>query len=192
MGTKYILPVVVTVVVVLAVLLIMKTIRKNRQEERRKTEDRMREDALDKLITNQKSADTSVSAKPVEINYKQAGKAGKKKGKAKTGKTMVQITERNDLSERKFFMDPMEVISIGNRQGKSSIVVMDSLAQEVQCEIFKYQDDVVIRSKASGIAILNRRKKSTAIGEVAMVVEDGDVITIGQTRLEIKIVSVDV
>lgn len=191
MDTKYILPVVLGVIAVLAVLLTIKAIRKKRQEERRKTEDRMREDALDKLITNQKSADTSVSAKPVEINYKQAGKSGKKK-KTKTGKTMLQITERNDLSERKFFMDPMEVISIGNRQGKNSIVVMDSLEEEVQCEIFKYQDDVVIRSKASGLAILNRRKKSTAIGDVAMVVEDGDIITIGQTRLEIKIVSVDV
>ena len=191
MDTKYILPVVLGVIAVLAVLLTIKAIRKKRQEERRKTEDRMREDALDKLITNQKSADTSVSAKPVEINYKQAGKSGKKK-KTKTGKTMLQITERNDLSERKFFMDPMEVISIGNRQGKNSIVVMDSLEEEVQCEIFKYQDDVVIRSKAGGLAILNRRKKSTSIGDVAMVVEDGDVITIGQTRLEIKIVSVDV
>lgn len=156
-------------------------------------EDKLREEALDKIILNDKAQNDEgdvFSAKPFEVNY-DAASVEKHTEKAKKAKyrTMVQIVENSELSSRKYMFDPSKGIHIGGKNGKNDIVVSDMSVDDQQCEIVLSSSTVYIRNLGGSRKVVLKRGKQQAYVEKKYVeLKSNDVILIGKTIFRIEII----
>ena len=190
------------VVGVLAAIIILCVVVKKEKTKKERTllaNDKMREEALDKLLVNQEAAfktdaQPTFAAVPINVNYdvnaldKSKGKAGGKK-KNKSKKMMIQIVEKSELSVRKYMFDPKKSIFIGSKNGKNHIVNSSATVDERQCEIKGVEDRVYARNLGHPAKVIVSRGKQTAYVEQNYIeLRNGDVISIANTTYQIDII----
>ncbi|MBR4981521.1 MAG: FHA domain-containing protein [Lachnospiraceae bacterium] len=184
----------------LIVLCVVAKKQKNKKEKALLASNKMREEALDKLLFNQEAAvkkeeDTTFAAVPINVNYdvnaldKSIAKTvGKKKNKSK--KMMIQIVENSELSVRKYMFDPKKSIFIGSKNGKNHIVNSSVTVDERQCEIKGVQEKVYVRNMGEpGKIILTRGKQIAHIEHNYIELKNGDIISIANTTYQIDIIA---
>lgn len=190
------------VIGVLAAIVILCIVVKKQKTKKEKTllaNDKLREEALDKMLFNQEAAfktdgQPTFAAVPINVNYdvnavdKSKGKAGGKK-KRKNKKMMIQIVEKSELSVRKYMFDPGKSIFIGSKNGKNHIVNSSSTVDERQCEIRGMEDKVYARNLGHPAKVIVSRGKQTAYVEQNYIeLKNGDVISIANTTYQIDII----
>lgn len=176
-------------------ILLNKIRKKNRKQKMMiiQAEDKLREEALDKIILNDKAQNDEgdvFSAKPFEVKYDviSAEKNTEKMPKDKY-KIMVQIVENSELSSRKYMFDPSKGIHIGSKKGKNDIVVSDMSVDVQQCEIVLISSVVYIRNLGkSGKLVLKRGKQRAYVEKKYVELKSKDVILIGKTSFRIEII----
>lgn len=193
---------IVIVVGVLAAVTILCVFLKKHKIQKEKTlqaNDKMREEALDRLLFNQEVAfqqeeKATFAAVPINVNYdinaveKSKSKAvGKKKVKNRT--MMVQIVEKSELSVRKYMFDPRKSIFIGSKNGKNHIVNSSATVDERQCEIKGVDGKIYARNLGHPAKVIVSRGKQIAYVEQNYIeVKNGDIISIANTTYQIDII----
>lgn len=189
---------VIAVLILIVVLCIVLSKHKNKKEKMLLASNKMREEALDKLLVNRETSlkkedESTFAAVPINVNYdvnaldKSTGKAVAKKNKRK--KTMLQIIEKSELSVRKYMFDPKKSIFIGSKNGKNHIVNSSATVDERQCEIKEIHDKVCVRNMGHPAkAIMSRGKQIYYIEHNYMELKSGDVISIANTTYQIDII----
>lgn len=186
-------------VVLIGIALI--TISKKRKEKKAKAlqaSDKIREEALDRLLINQETEsrreEATFAAVPISVNYdvnavekNRDSSSHKKRNKSK--KVMVQLVENSELSARKYMLDPHKGIYIGSKAGKNHIVVSNSNVDERQCEIRENSQKVYVRNiGSSGKVILKRGKQSAYVEQKYLELKTGDTLVIENMLYKIDLI----
>ncbi|MBR1628652.1 MAG: FHA domain-containing protein [Lachnospiraceae bacterium] len=177
---------------------LMRFISRKRREKREKemmAGDRLREEALDSLLVNERARRSKMetfSAKPVEVSYNantSDPESGGRKGKKGGSKKMLQILEISEVSERKYMLNPQKGIRIGSKNGKNNIVLTDSGVDDIQCEIMLFDGEIYTRNVGQrGSVVLYRGRQQAQVRQKAIPIRTGDVLQLGRTRLKLEIV----
>lgn len=183
----------------LFVVIVFSLINKKRREKKVKIQiasDKIREEALDKLILNKETEirkdEKTFAAVPVVVNYdvnsiEKINAFEKKKTKRK--KVMVQILENSELSARKYVFDPRKGIFLGSKVGKNHIVVSDSDIDERQCEIRENAGNVYVRNIGiSGKLVLRRQKQSVYVEQKYLEIKTGDILVVGNVIYKVDLI----
>lgn len=192
--------IIIGIIVIILILIFINTLSKKRKIKKHKAmlaNDKLREEALDKLLMNTeaevKRDDRTFAAVPVAVNYdanliEKADSAKKKKNKPK--KIMVQIIENSELSARKYVLDPGKGIFIGSKVGKNHIVIGNENVDERQCEIREKAGKVYVHNiGTSGKVILKRGKQRVYVEQNYLEIKTGDALVIADTVYKMELIS---
>lgn len=183
--------IVIIIIVLLIAALVMKG-GKKQKEQRRLTMEKLREEALDRALENparkQAAEDAKGVQRPFAVNYGQDEKTFKKEQTA-GGRCMLQLTEINELSTRKYLVNPSELITVGKQFDANTIVINNRKLSDRQFEIFQYGQDLYIRSCGGPVTtVLVRKADSVIVDERGIKLQTGDCINAGPVRLEVDII----
>ena len=175
------------IIVIVLIIILYGRIRKRKKYEKNmviKAQDKMREEALDRRILNEKAEVKSLkeaSEKPFEVNYSAP------QGDKKTGNHfMLQIEEKNELSIRKFMLDPAAGISIGSAKD-NSIVISDAGVEKKQCEIGFQEEKLYIRNFGKTETVcLSRKGKKLNVDQRKVELKNNDIVFVGKIRLKLE------
>lgn len=187
----YIIIIVIAIIILTTLIIVVKT-GKKKKEQRRLAMEKLREEALDRALENPSRKNDGKDRKglqrPVAVDYGQDEKALKREAPAH-GRCMLELTEINELSTRKYLLNPSEVIRIGRQFDVNTIVINNQSLSERQCEIFQYGQDLYIRNcRMSVPTILLRKADSVIVDERGIKIQSGDCISAGSVRLEVSII----
>lgn len=181
---------IIAAIVLLFIVIIRLVAKSNarKKEMATRAEDRLREEALDRVIVNAQANIATFAEKPVEVNYVADPNSNVTQNTKRTsGKLMLQITETSELSKRKYMLNPENGILIGSRQGANNIVITDPGVDDNQCEIIFYQNELYVRNVGQmGQITLLRGRKSALVGQGTVLLKKNDVLCIGNTQLKIE------
>lgn len=188
--------IIVSLIVLITLLIIWKRIRNKKAKERemeQSAQDKLREKALDERILNKQHTgiqDEDV-ALPVEVNYDVGQIEHLSCSKAGTTGVMVQIIENTELSSKKYILDPLKGIKIGNVPGHNSILVDTGSKNEEQCEIIFNEGFFYLRNtKNSQNITLVRKKQRVLVGKQYLELKTGDGILFGNTFFRIEFIRI--
>lgn len=187
------------VVIIILILLVLLKIKLGRSAKNKamavQAHDKLREEALDRLLLNENTgmqAGETFSAKPFEVSYGDQGTAGQQAGQAKkkaSSKLMLQISEKSELSVRKYMFDPAQGVRIGSRKGKNNIVVVGPESDDMQCEFLEHQGRVYIRNiGSSGKVTLARGGQRAYVEKKSVEIKSGDEVLLGNTVFRVELV----
>ena len=190
----------IAVVVVLFVVYIIihtknKKKKKRRQEMEQIASDKLREEALDRLILNEKVQNDALRAsseQPYQTWYSSSMNTDiSKNQKYASSKLMLQVEETGIYSKRSYMLDPEQLISIGSgRENTISLPVAD--IEPVQCEIGTFSSNrerVYVRNLGRpDMVILIRKRKKKPVGLKFTELEDGDVLAMADVRLKFSFI----
>lgn len=187
----YIIIFVIAVTILTTLIIVMKS-GKKKKEQRRLAMEKLREEALDRALENpfkgNEGRDGKGLQRPVAVNYGQDEKTLKRELPAH-GRCMLELTEINELSTRKYLLNPSEVIRIGRQFDVNTIVINNRSLSERQCEIFQHGQDLYIRNCSMPVPVrLLRKSDSVIVDERGIKIQSGDCINIGTVRLEVSII----
>ncbi len=191
-------------VIIILILLIFLKIRLSRSAQNKamaiQAGDKLREEALDRVLLNESAGAQEAetfSAKPFEVSYGEQGAAKAQAGQAKKRKKaplklMVQITEKSELSVRKYMFDPRQGIRIGSRKGKNNIVVVNPEVDEIQCELLEHEGRIYMRNTGgSGKVTLARGGQRAYVEKKAVEIKSGDEILLGNMVFRVDFIKAD-
>ncbi|WP_410495498.1 FHA domain-containing protein [Cellulosilyticum sp. ST5] len=175
-------------IAILVIVMIWLKVKKAKDKELKMiAEDKLRDHALNRALANDlygdKEAGENIESLPYEVDYNQSQLNNRQ---TKRDKMMIQITACSELSKRKFMIELKDVIKIG-RAKENTIVIKDSMALPVHCEIFRHVNDVYVKDYSGNRTLLSRKKQQVYVDEKGIKVRTGDKIVIGNTVLEVTI-----
>lgn len=186
---------IIGVAALITLIKILTTRRARRREMELQASDKLREEALDRIILNNQGVGRQkeiYSAKPFEVNYdsKMVERQPAVMSGIKTGPAlMVQIVENSELSARKYMFDPKQGIRIGSRHGQNNIVISSPDVDEVQCEILEHNGQILIRNVGrSGKVILERGRNRAYVEGGLIEMKSGDAILISNMIYRVNFV----
>lgn len=187
--------IVLSIVVTLIIIITLLKRRSRRKNIEQRAGDKMREEALDKMILNDKrERDLSPNqAIPFEVHYDTENQKKSKKKKKEAGrgsKMMLQITEKNHISARKYMLAPSGGIYIGSKNGENHIVVGNSTNVDArQCEIIESGDKAYVHNLGtSGRVLLSRAGNRAYVEQKYIELKSGDILSLGESVLNIEII----
>lgn len=158
----------------------------HKKEVMEAAERKLREQALDKMILNQ-YVDTDVRSKaanPYDVDYKNPGRS-LDNGKL-TGGVMVSLQETNALSNRKYVLNPANIIRIGSGLSGNDIVVNGQGVAQRHCEIFSAGNQVYIRNCDPNYnTLVYRKKKRGYVDARGIKLLPKDILEIGDVTYEV-------
>ena len=103
---------------------------------------------------------------------------------------MLQITENNHISTRKYMLDPSKGIYIGSKTGANHIVVGNaSTVDDRQCEIVESGNKAYVHNLGiSGRVLLSRGGNRAYVEQKYIELKSSDTLYIGESILEIEII----
>jgi len=180
------------IVVVLWLLLLR---RKRRKENQRNMEDKLREEALDRILIGGRKgpAGSSPASVPFDVKYDldQRKKEGKvsRENVLKTS-IMLQLTERSELSTRKYMFHVTDSITFGSRTTRNEIVITGPRVAEYQCAILRVGKELYAKNIGTeGLIVLKRKRKRIQVDKEAVALHSGDTLVIGDYSYEISILN---
>ena len=186
------LPVIIGSGVVSLILLITLIVkvkkRKNREQEiQNRAKDKMREEALDRIILNEKAEINDLRAgseKPFEVHY-DTGVAKKEDEK----RFMLRIEEKSELSVRQYMLDPSNDISIGSAKDNSIVI---SRIENKHCIIGKQGKALYLKNlgKPDSVNVVRKRKR-ISVDSRKLELLNGDEVHIGDVTLKLIFIQVN-
>ena len=161
-------------------ILLMKR-RRKRLEIVRNAEDRLREEALDKILTGGlQDGKRSISAFDVKYDREQRMKRTADGTQGGQTPVMLQLTEKGELSTRKYMLHAAGTLSIGSRADKNDVVIAGPNIAERQCEILRVGKQLYISNLGKrGQVLLKRGKKQMVLEQEAVELQNNDILYIG-------------
>ncbi len=175
--------------VLLIILIIVLKQRRRSREMKRHAEDRLREEALDRVLTGKgRGLNDAGNAVPFDVKY-DLDKRGKKEQNSRVGvpdgTVMLQLTERSELSTRKYMFHVINSIRFG-RSTRNEVVINLPTIADFQCEIFRIKKTLYVKNTgAPGVVFLRRKKRRLMVDSEAVQLENGDQIQIGEYSYEL-------
>jgi len=180
----------ILICVVLLVIVLRKIFirQKTKNELRQATEKHMREESLDHMILNQYNMQTerNKAYNPYEVSYEK-----RTTGQVQnvSGRVMVSLEEKNELSTKKFVLNPAKVIRIGSGLKENDVIVQGEGIAECQCEIFSDNNKVFVRNKNSGSpTVLQRKREHVLVDDRGLRILTGDVILVGKVAYRVTLI----
>lgn len=183
--------IIIGIAIVVVIIMILKRIASNmthKKEIQEEARNRIREESLNQMILNVHNPDIDFNQEnhPYDISYER-GNAIKRQEQSK--QVMVRLEEKNELSTKKFMLNPSNIIRIGNSTVGNDIVVSGSQIGEYQCEIFEYNRKVYLRDKDSGYQTLLKRKRDKVVVDTKGIrVISGDIILLGKITYKVTLI----
>ena len=156
--------------------------RRKRKEIELRAEDRLREEALERvLVDGQRDIKRGQAAFDVRYDTNRRGKknADQAQGNGKSP-VMLQLTEQSELSTRKYMLHAANRLSIGSKPGVNDVVISGSEIAAIQCEIVRVGKNLYISNLGDkGQVLLRRGKKQMLLERDAVELQNGDLLQIG-------------
>lgn len=178
---------VVMLLVCMALRCFFRRLREKR-EIRRAADDHMREESLNRMILNENSMSDGRkrSQNPYEVSYE--NRYGPQTQQTERGRMLVSLEEKNELSVKKFVLDPAETIRIGSSPWGNDIVVQGEGIGEFHCEIFAEYGKVFVRNQNSGYrTILQRKREQAHVDGQGIRILTGDKILVGKVSFQVTL-----
>ena len=174
--------------VLVFVLCKLGTKQKRKTELRQAAEKQMREESLERMILNEKHVQTGrdKAYNPYEVSYEKGN--GVKLQKT-VGQILVSLEEKNELSTKKFVLNPVNTIRIGSGLHGNDVIVQGEKIAEVQCEIFSAGNKIFVRNKnLNHPTVLKRKRERALVDERGLRLQTGDVIMMGKVAYRVTLV----
>lgn len=161
--------------------------RNHRKEMQRNAEDKLREEALDRVLTDGRKQEKVPANVPFDVKYDlERRKKNKPKEKGGVSEIMVQLTECSKLSTRKYMFHIAERITLGSKAGENDIVLTSARVSERQCELFRIGGELYVKNIGKPDAVhLLRGKLQTAVGREAIQLRNHDEIRVGDFSYQV-------
>ena len=175
-------------VILCAVLVILLKKRRKRREMEQNAEDRLREEALDRVLVGDRR-DGKRGTVAFDVKYDQGQRNRKGRG-ASGGQTpvMLQLTEKSELSTRKYMLHAAGKLSIGSQADLNDIVITGDGVEKRQCEIVRIGKQLFVHNLGkTGQVLLKRGRKQIILDREAVELEDNDVLYIGDFTYKVTI-----
>ncbi|MDO5415640.1 MAG: hypothetical protein Q4F29_00450 [Lachnospiraceae bacterium] len=173
--------------VFLAVYLMIR--QKRIKEEKQQAVQRMREDALDRVLANpreEKQAEPfEKQRRPFQVEY---AKTQNGVPVEKIEKGMYRLTEITELSRRKYMFRSREVVQIGNQFGNITILPQNAGPEQAYCQLFSYRNANYLRSTGKMEVMLRRGGRTTMVSKNGLKLLSGDCFTVGKTSYMIEFI----
>ncbi|MBR3307999.1 MAG: FHA domain-containing protein [Lachnospiraceae bacterium] len=174
----------------LALIIILTVIIKSRIRRRdeaiMKAQDKMREEALDRMILNENAGVDVLRAqaeRAFAVNYSQGGPR-----RSNEKRLMLQVEEISEFSVRKYMLDPANLITIGCVK-ENTIELPAGEADARQCEMGLQDGMVYLVNLGSGDRVwVTRKGKRKNADSRKLEIKDGDIIQIGRVTLKISFI----
>lgn len=169
--------------IIIIIIICVRKKRKKLQEEKFQATKKVREDSLKQALANHmdSSADTgaSVPYRPYKVDYS----TGENQDNGEK-LPLLQIVEKNKLSEKKYIFRASETVILGIQFGCADII--NSLENgEGWCEVYFQKDAYCIRCLGNYEVFVRRNKKVTQIDRYGIKLRSRDIITIEDTTFQI-------
>ncbi len=191
MDMKNILIITILIILIGCLIYYIRKSKRQNTETRKIIEDKLRDDALNRAISNQIYEDLGCEMEPPSIPY-EVDYSNKNIVKLETNKDnrmMLVIIEHSELSERKFIAQLKDRIYIGYHKD-NNIIIKRRLVKDYEFAINRVGKDIYITPNVDTEVTLNRRNKYIRVQEQSEVkVKNGDRIIIRGRILELKIVT---
>jgi len=177
--------------VLLVLFIIVKLVkRRNKKKEmQRSAEDKLREEALDKVLIEGRRLKEGKQAANVPFDVKYDAdqrKKGKQSESRKSTEIMIQLTERCELSTRKYMFHIVDRITIGSQTGVNDVVAVSPKISKRQCELFRIGHDLFVKNIGTGGRVkLIRGKKQLTVGTEGVQLRSEDELLVGDYAYEI-------
>jgi hypothetical protein len=158
---------------------------REKREIRQAAEKQLREESLNRMILNDNSlgTDQKNAHNPYEVRYENRPGV---QTQAEKARMLVSLEEKNELSVKKFVLDPANIIHIGSSLWGNEIVVQGEGIGEFHCEIFSDGGKVYVRSRQPGCTtVLLRKKERALVDGQGLRILTGDKILIGKVSYRI-------
>ena len=178
----------IVAVAIVAVLIAISKKRKNNLEIEKNAEDRLREEALDKILLGEQQG-TKRSALAYDVKYDQERRSKKAQGNQyEKAPVMLQLIEKSELSTRKYMLHATNRLTIGSQAGENDIVVPGQNIASCQCEIIRIGKQLYVTNQGKrGQVLLKRGKKQMVLEHDAVELANDDVLYIGDYTYEVTI-----
>jgi len=150
--------------------------------------ERMRDESLDRKILNASAAmgEREKAYNPYDVDY-ESGLTGR--GKRPGRELFVSLVEKNELSTKKFVLNPANCIRIGSGLRGNDVVVQGEGVAEYQCEIFSHAGKVYVRScKGGARTVLCRKKQRACVDEKGIRLSSGDTLEMGKVEYGVTLI----
>lgn len=181
--------------VILVLLIVVKIIssvnkrRKKKKEVRDAAENRIRYESLDQMILNERQVKTDRGnyQNPYDVSYEQGNAL--KRGK-EIKQPMISLTEKNELSTKKYVFNVANPIKIGSSVKGNDVIVQGDGIADYQCMLFSDGKSIFVKNLSSiSRTILSRKRDKAIVDENGLKLQTGDVITIGKITYKVTIVN---
>lgn len=171
-------------------------IRQKKKEIRRQAEDKLREEALDRVLSGGKPAANGASSGSVPFDVRYNSDPQKKKKKAARpddapelqSAVMIELVEQTELSTRKYMFHVKDRITFGDRGANNDIVVTGARIAKQQCEVFRLGQELYIKRIEDGTpVILKRKNRQVTVESEAIKLASKDEILIGDSTYTLEI-----
>ena len=130
----------VAAAVILGLVLLSRLIKRRnaKKEMQRNVEDKLREEALDRVLTDGRRQEKVSANVPFAVKY-DLDKRKKARGdeQQSVSEIMVQLIEHSELSTRKYMFHITDRITLGSKARENDIVITSAHVSERQCELFR-------------------------------------------------------
>lgn len=171
--------------IVLGILLIIyiRSRQKRIQEEKFQTAKKLREDSLKKALANHLEPEPDIGAatpyRPYKVDYS-TGENQENKEK----RPLLQIVEKNRLSEKKYIFRASETVALGVQFGNAGVI--NSVENgEPWCEIFFQNGAYCVHSVGNARVSVQRYKSAAVVDILGIQLKSKDIIEIQDTKFQI-------
>lgn len=158
---------------------------KKERETHLKAADKQREEELERILLNGRiGSQHKLKANPIEVQYQENKSSC-------LNNQVVHITENNELSKKRYILNPSNKIFIGSKAGENDIVVQDPNLSGCKCKIFRVENDICINNMEPCFkAFLKRGQKMMDIGLNTVILNSGDILILGSVSFKIDFVKI--
>ena len=169
----------VGILIGIIVILCVRRRRKRTQEEKFQAAKKVREDSLKRALANNINPSTGPAYRPYKVEYS----TGENQDNSEK-MPLLQVIEKNRISEKKYIFRASEAVTIGTRFGSIDIF-NNPESGEGWCELFFQKDAYCIRSLGGHSVSVQRNKKIAVVDEYGIKLKSKDIIKVENTTFQV-------
>lgn len=181
----------VAAAVILGLVLLSRLIKRRnaKKEMQRNVEDKLREEALDRVLTDGRRQEKVSANVPFDVKY-DLDKRKKARGdeQQSVSEIMVQLIEHSELSTRKYMFHITDRITLGSKARENDIVITSAHVSERQCELFRIGTELFVKNVGkTGSVQLYRKNRQMMVTREAVQLKNHDELRVGDFHYQITI-----
>ncbi len=173
----------VGILIGIIVILCVRRRRKRTQEEKFQAAKKVREDSLKRALANNINPSENEAAAAPYRPYKVEYSTGENQDNSEK-MPLLQVIEKNRISEKKYIFRASEAVTIGTRFGSIDIF-NNPESGEGWCELFFQKDAYCIRSLGGHSVSVQRNKKIAFVDEYGIKLKSKDIIKVENTTFQV-------